>query len=512
MKDLTSSRLSSAVLFALRIVIGWHFLYEGVAKLVIPDWTCADYLSASRWVFADWFHWIVAHPNVLRIVDLLNAWGLTLIGLALVVGCLTRTASVFGMLLLVFYYAANPSLTGLDFGAPAEGHYVLVNKNVVEFFSLFLLALSPTRRLWGIDRLFSTLCAARKKGHAATPGQPPDFSAVRRELLRSLVSFPILGIFYRLARGKYEWSKVNAITGATLQLHSSGLQDLKGELPKGRIGSLQFSRMMMGNNLIGGWSHARDLIYASSLFLAYNTEMKVFTTLELAERAGIDTMFLVNGQYPLFQKYLNVMGGAMQTIYQVFPSEEDPTTDIDQAIDNGATTLYVQGGVCDRFVRDGKAELLGKAIEHIKKQGYLAGIGAHSIKVPMKCEELGLNPDYYVKTFHHDNYWSAIPRENRVEFSVDQMSSPNHDEFHDNMFDLFPDKTIAFMQTVTKPWIAFKVLAGGAIHPSDGFKYAFENGADFICVGMFDFQIVEDVNVASDVLANLTSRTRQWRS
>ncbi len=66
------------------------------------------------------------------------------------------------------------------------------------------------------------------------------------------------------------------------------------------------------------------------------------------------------------------------------------------------------------------------------------------------------------------------------------------------------------MATVKKPWVGFKVLAGGAIHPSDGFRYAFENGADFICVGMFDYQIVEDVNIAIDTLAGLKNRRRPW--
>jgi hypothetical protein len=93
---------------------------------------------------------------------------------------------------------------------------------------------------------------------------------------------------------------------------------------------------------------------------------------------------------------------------------------------------------------------------------------------------------------------------------VDTERLPDHNQFHDNMFDLFPDKTTEFMQTVKRPWIAFKVLAGGAITPQDGFKFAFENGADFICVGMFDFQIVEDVNIALDVLSNLKSRPRPW--
>jgi 2-keto-3-deoxy-6-phosphogluconate aldolase len=83
---------------------------------------------------------------------------------------------------------------------------------------------------------------------------------------------------------------------------------------------------------------------------------------------------------------------------------------------------------------------------------------------------------------------------------------------HDNIFDLFPAKTLEFMKEVKKPWIAFKVLAAGAIQPKDGFRFAFENGADFICVGMFDFQVVDNVNTAIDVLGSLNGRIRDWHS
>ena len=134
-------------------------------------------------------------------------------------------------------------------------------------------------------------------------------------------------------------------------------------------------------------------------------------------------------------------------------------------------------------------------------KGHPNVIGAHSIEVPIACEKAGLNPDYYVKTMHHDRYWSAHPREKRLEWSIDGSPSPDHDGFHDNMFDLFPERTVEIMAAVQKPWVAFKVLAGGAIHPRDGFQYAFDNGADFICVGMFDFQIVEDVNIALEALS-----------
>ena len=64
------------------------------------------------------------------------------------------------------------------------------------------------------------------------------------------------------------------------------------------------------------------------------------------------------------------------------------------------------------------------------------------------------------------------------------------------MWCINPEETIAFMKTVAKPWIAFKVLAAGAIPPAQAFPYAFKNGADFIAVGMFDFQVKADAELA----------------
>ncbi len=78
------------------------------------------------------------------------------------------------------------------------------------------------------------------------------------------------------------------------------------------------------------------------------------------------------------------------------------------------------------------------------------------------------------------------------------------------MWCLFPEKTIAFVQKAQKPVVGFKVLAGGAIHPEDGFQYAFDNGADFICVGMFDFQIVEDANQTIRSIEKAKNRNRPW--
>ena len=58
-------------------------------------------------------------------------------------------------------------------------------------------------------------------------------------------------------------------------------------MPTGKIGGQEFSRLMMGGNLIGGCSHSRDLAYVSTLMRRYNTDAKIRETLELAEAHGI---------------------------------------------------------------------------------------------------------------------------------------------------------------------------------------------------------------------------------
>ena len=503
------------VLFCLRLAVGWHFLYEGIAKLLIPGWTSAPYLQLARGSFSGFFHWLGSSPGLVHAVDLLNIWGLIFIGLALMLGCFSRLASGFGIVLLALYYLAHPPFIMTDYRIPLEGHYLVVDKNVVELLALAIFLFVPTGALWGLDRLVRRWRSAKAAKTEAEPlaAKAPEAhhgALSRREALGDLAAVPVAGVLGYTAHKKYEWEKVHAITGATIKLSDLSLKDLTGPSPQGNLGKLKVSRVILGGNLIGGWSHSRDLIYVSSLFKAYNTDRKVFETLELAERAGINSFLSINSQMPLFNKYIEMNSSKMQTICQV--TAEDLKTDIDRAIDYGATTIYIQGVRAEIMLKNGKVDQLGKMLDYIRSQGYVAGMGAHSLKVCNQCTELGFEPDYYMKTLHHDNYWSAHPRENRFEGAIIAGNKPDHDQWHDNMFDLFPEKTVEFMGTYKKPWIAFKVLAGGAIRPEDGFKYAFENGADFICVGMFDFQIIEDVNIANKVLANLKRGPRPWYS
>ena len=214
----------------------------------------------------------------------------------------------------------------------------------------------------------------------------------------------------------------------------------------------------------------------------------------------------------MLKKYKEITGSKMKVISQVHPDMEkkDYFVNIDKAIDHGVDIVQIQGNWCDWLVRDGKIDVIEKMMDRIRSQGYTAGLASHTVDALITCEEQGIIPDYYMKTMHHDQYWSAHPMENRVPFEVDGKNYLDHNKFHNNIFCLFPDRTVEFVQRAKVPVMGFKVLAAGSIEPEDGFRWAFENGADFICVGMFDFQVVQDVNITIDILNDLPNRNREW--
>lgn len=287
-----------------------------------------------------------------------------------------------------------------------------------------------------------------------------------------------------------------------------------GALPQGKIRGVSLSRLVLGGNLIGGWAHARDLMYVSKLFKSYNTEAKIFETLELSQASGINTIQIAPSAWEPVLKYNRNRSEKIQTMVCVSNlSDADALQDeIKRLVDKGATLVYVHGGDADKHLRDGGGvEAFGRAIDAIKAQGVPAGIGSHSLKVPAACEENKLDPDFYVKTIHIDRYWSATPENRREEWEWLKRNPTDHEAGNDNLWCLDAEATAAFMEQVEKPWVAFKVMAAGAIRPNVAFAHAFRKGADFILAGMFDFQVEQDVKIAAECVRKSADRKRPWR-
>jgi hypothetical protein len=265
--------------------------------------------------------------------------------------------------------------------------------------------------------------------------------------------------------------------------------------PCGKIGHVTISRLMCGGNLVSGFAHSRDLIYVSRLLKEYFTDEKVFRTFALCEANGINTavLRLDENTLRLLRTYWKERGGKIQWLAQIDIRGKDMETEVKQALDHGAVGAFTHGNVGDDYVQDGKVDLLGATVAAIKARGAIAGIAGHSLEVAKECEAAGIKPDFYMKTFNSKRYWSAGPMPRQ-----------------DSVWEETPEETKQFMEKVNRPWIAYKVLGAGAIHPREGFRYAFYNGADFVCAGMFDFHIEEDAGLAQQAIQKAKDRPRPW--
>jgi len=298
------------------------------------------------------------------------------------------------------------------------------------------------------------------------------------------------------------------------------IPDVPGPMPMGKLGNLQVSRLIAGHNLVVGQAHSRDLLWTSQLLRAYFTEAKILETFAMYEQKGINASFarMAPQMVDPVKKYMKERGGKIQWIAGISAQQDgDVSRDLEMALDMGSKAGYVHGNTSDALFKAKNVDAIGKAVEAIRKANLVAGVCCHLIDVPMALEKAGIKPDFYVKTFHSGNYWSAGPPK-----EPDPNWKPSETELaqaelgawgtRNNIWDTTPKKTAEFMATVKVPWVGFKILAAGALSPRDAFRFAYQGGCDFICVGMYDFQVADGVNITKQLLQDKDKlgRTRPW--
>ncbi len=281
-----------------------------------------------------------------------------------------------------------------------------------------------------------------------------------------------------------------------------------GELPKGRLGHLEISRLLLGGNLLTHYTHSRDLMYVYALTRHYNTREKIFETMALAEAHGINALVIhtAAGVMDMLREYRHKRGGKIRWIIcptaVMEPGLKEFKEQVAMLLDEGTDAVYIWGVRADDLVARGNPELIAEAVIAVKDKGALCGVGAHDLRVIQECERLQVPADFYIKTLHHHSYPTGPKPE---DITAPYKEIPGYWCSH-------PKETIEFMEKVEKPWIAFKVMAAGAIPPANAFRYALRNGADFILAGMFDFEIAEDVRLIKEILAGDLKRSRPWRA
>jgi hypothetical protein len=312
-----------------------------------------------------------------------------------------------------------------------------------------------------------------------------------------------------ISRRDFIRSSVLATTAAALGSQSQAADPpapaaKKYQLPTGKIGELQITRLILGGNLLTRYQHSRGMSYINKLVQTYNTDQKVRQTIELAEASGINTLS-VNVTDAVMKVLCDHRknGGKIQTILYSTADIENKDAyekDVRQMVDFGSEAIYIWGCHADRYATSGKLDLLASRLNDIKLHDVPCGLGAHDLRVVREAEKAKLPFDFYIKTHHHHNYPGA-PRPGEVKGATGE--APGY--WCSN-----PEDTIACMKSVSKPWIAFKVMAAGAIPPGDAFGYAFQSGADFVLAGMFDFDIEEDCKITCEAVEKARTRPRAW--
>ncbi|RNC65295.1 DoxX family protein [Proteiniphilum sp. X52] len=153
MQSIHYSKLQRYALFILRVLIGWYFLYEGLAKVFTPNWSAFGYLMDSKGLFASFFARLAENPAWLEAVNWINIWGLTIVGLMLVLGLFTNIGYIGAMIFLLLYYLSHPPLLFAEYILPSEGSYLWVDKNLILLVTVAVLMLFPASRAISFDSL-----------------------------------------------------------------------------------------------------------------------------------------------------------------------------------------------------------------------------------------------------------------------------------------------------------------------------------------------------------------------
>ena len=445
MRQKASGGLFTAAVAVLRIAIGWHFLYEGLWKLMQSDgWSCVSYLGAAQGPLAPVFTWMATQGWLVAVGNWAVMLGLTAIGLSLMSGVLSRVAAVFGIALMAMFYCCQPPEPFAEAFSGADGRFFILERNAVEAIGLALVVVTPC---WlGFLRTF----------------------------LPGAFALAVFGGCFFLQCRAGAFKKVEAVTSATVKVHEfTALAALKTPFAdKANISGVEISRLALGGDLIAGHAHARDLIWTDEFMRRYNSGATLPRTVRFCLHCGIDAAFVESDFVVPMLSAAKDVGGDLK----LFANCADAAA-ASSAASGGAKAVYLRPEVTDSMAKKRDVDGLKALFAGIKAAGLPSGIGAEGIDSVKFCVDNGVLPDFWVVAYHSLEYPAA-----RMETRCN------------NIWCVDPVAAAAYMKERPEPWVAIRGLAGGAINPVKAYGFAVKGGASAVAIDLLDYRIVDTVN------------------
>jgi hypothetical protein len=249
-------------------------------------------------------------------------------------------------------------------------------------------------------------------------------------------------------------------------------------LPQVDFCGLQVSRLILGANPFGGFSHQNQ--DRDEEMRKYYTVERILETWQYTEDAGINTI-ITNNESPhvveAVKQYLS-FNRKLQWIAQVNSfMNPDMFSAIDEVIRIGCKGIYFHGArVDDAYIRQ-DADQLRSWCSYVRSAGIPVGVAGHAPEAHLWVDSLDI-VDFHAVCF----------------FNCGSLHVGKGDKF--DLGDIFP--ATKCIQQIKKPCIAYKIMGAGRIDARMALEYAFANikPTDVVNVGMYrgDHEDMVEVN------------------
>ena len=139
---INSDMTQKITLFLVRISLGWFMFYAGITKVLDSTWSAEGYLKGAK-LLPGFYMWLTS-PGIMPVVNFVNEWGMTLLGVSLILGIFLKYSAPLGALLMLLYYIP------LGIIHP-DAHSLIVDEHIIYSFLMLYMARVGAGKVWGLD-------------------------------------------------------------------------------------------------------------------------------------------------------------------------------------------------------------------------------------------------------------------------------------------------------------------------------------------------------------------------